>query len=154
MVLRKKECLLCHSSSPPLLNFPKDPKRMKTWLEKIKQEELLSKHTEEYIYNNGRLCALHFPEELFTSTLKKKLIRDALPTDLRDEAQVVSVHFSPPMHSTPITEIIKSKTVPSQSLVITPKTKEISRLRCKVSKMKESLFQEKEKTNFLNLKNC
>ena len=48
------------------------------WLKIIDREDLHSlRH--EYVYNNGRLCCLHFKSEAFTSTLRTKLSKFAVP---------------------------------------------------------------------------
>lgn len=57
--------------------------RMKLWLECIGKSHWLVERDEVYVYNNGRICAKHFSENAFNSTLKTKLIRFALPIDAR-----------------------------------------------------------------------
>lgn len=50
--------------------------------------------THKYIYNNGRLCASHFSEKCFTSTLRQKLHKIAVPFCIKNENQASPPEFS------------------------------------------------------------
>lgn len=43
--------------------------------------------THTYIYNNGKLCALHFSDKDFTSTLRQKLFKIAVPCCMENRKQ-------------------------------------------------------------------
>ena len=144
--------------------------RLKVWLDLIEQSYWLDERTEEYVHNNGRLCSKHFSDDAFSSTLRNKLIRFALPVDLRNNSienadssavnNLLTISLSsatPSIHNTSNlnASITSSSNLESSSVCNapdlhavrlstkenTPKTKEILRLRCVNSKMKKRLFK-------------
>lgn len=67
--------------------------RCSTWLKIIKKEYLLNACSKDYIYNNGKLCDIHFRDQAFTSTLRLKLSKFAVPF-LENDDSAESVNCS------------------------------------------------------------
>ncbi|KAG8192269.1 hypothetical protein JTE90_002096 [Oedothorax gibbosus] len=79
--LSGSKCLACgisYSSSQRLYCLPKDLEKRKKWLTLLKCEDLFELDP-NYVRNNGKVCDKHFQEWAFTSSLRDRLIRNALP---------------------------------------------------------------------------
>lgn len=74
----KLSCYLCNRETKPLFGFPKDQHRLKQWLDIIGHKRL-KKLTPVKLHASYRLCAKHFAEQDFTSTLRTRLTKYALP---------------------------------------------------------------------------
>lgn len=79
---------------------------MKLWLDHIGKSHWLVERDEVYVYNNGRICAKHFSDEAFNSTLKTKLIKFALPIDLRNNSQNASETPDPSIRNTTLYSLL------------------------------------------------
>ncbi|KAL1516509.1 hypothetical protein ABEB36_000418 [Hypothenemus hampei] len=62
-----------------LLRFPKDAERANRWILACNREDLIDK-TPIQLYNNYRICALHFEDTMFTNPLRNRLLPSANPT--------------------------------------------------------------------------
>ncbi|XP_049270554.1 uncharacterized protein LOC119389958 isoform X2 [Rhipicephalus sanguineus] len=65
-------------SNPSKFRFPKDD-RCNAWVEFIEREDL-KEVPRKKLYNNLRLCALHFKDEDFMNPTKTRLNRNAVPS--------------------------------------------------------------------------
>ncbi|KAL0116337.1 hypothetical protein PUN28_009732 [Cardiocondyla obscurior] len=75
----------CNSSSNPkrgikttLFRFPKDTKRSRLWVLACGRDNLLNKTAME-LYNNYRVCKLHFENKMFFNFEKTRLQPNAVP---------------------------------------------------------------------------
>lgn len=76
------KCFLCKTKRKDcecLFRFPKNPERLKKWLDVIKSPELDGQSTSK-LNSSYRLCPKHFEDMYFTSTLKKKLNQFSVPS--------------------------------------------------------------------------
>lgn len=94
--------------------------RCSTWLRIIKREDILSSCSKDYIYNNGKLCNLHFKDEAFTSTLRLKLSKFAVPFLENDGSTDSMMNCS----STNLSKISEFQAAGGSILTSTPKTNE------------------------------
>lgn len=111
----------------------------------------MGEHEESYVHNNARLCSAHFDDNAFTSTLKEKLIKGAVPINLHTADREIPSYnpVSPPQLSdaeSPAGTNLLLTPSPSRrnSIKRTPKTLEIIQLRRKVTKLRKKLFKKKE----------
>ncbi|XP_069673081.1 uncharacterized protein [Periplaneta americana] len=79
-----RECENNRSNSTSLCFFkiPKEKERCDLWLRMMGREDLLCKPP-SLLHNNTRVCADHFSVTSFTSTLCTRLLRFAVPIDIK-----------------------------------------------------------------------
>ena len=142
-------------------------------MKNVKQEHLLELHKKDYIRNNARICASHFEDKYFTSTLKERLHKIAVPFDplpstsghVSFSSTSASFQDSSPSRSNAVAsnlpqetnmdftmsedDIDNPKTSTPKPLALTPKTKLIKRLRCDVSKLRKQLVLKDEEIGTL-----
>ncbi|XP_039287826.1 52 kDa repressor of the inhibitor of the protein kinase-like [Nilaparvata lugens] len=66
-------------SKMTFFRFPKQKERARIWVANSGREDLEGKDA-NYLYENCKLCSLHFQKNMFANFMKNRLKEDAVPT--------------------------------------------------------------------------